>query len=64
MDALWSTPNALYIGDFSSADGFADGTGIIYKLEATATPEPGTIGLAAMGMLLLACLRGNRLQLR
>lgn len=55
LDGLWSTATALYLADFSSGDGFAAGTGVIYKIEAA--PEPGSLLLGLGGLGLLALLR-------
>lgn len=58
LDALWATSNALYLGDFSSGNGFAANSGVVYKIEAL--PEPGTLVLGMLGFGLLAPLARRR----
>ena len=53
---LASTDNALFLADLSSADGWIGGSGVIYEV-ATATPEPSSAALLAIGLAVLLWVR-------
>jgi glucose/arabinose dehydrogenase len=53
LDGVYSTQDSLFVADFSDADGFTGGTGVIYEISAQPEPASWSLMLVALAPFLL-----------